>query len=165
MAEQPPGTQLDDKPFAVVPATFGQLAGALAIGIGVGLAAWGLSFFFERYIFQALLCHGSQAIRCDMGAAYAEGVAHVLAAGVGLFFLVRLRVFRPLLVALAAMACLWGIVGLTVEMPTYAIGLSVAGLYGAAYLTFAWVARLRMFWLVVVLLVAMVVGVRYVLVA
>lgn len=158
-------TQTEDQAVSLVPMSGARLLQVIAVGAVVGLVAWGLSFFLDKYIFQAILCHGSQAIRCDMGAQYAEGVASVVAAGVGLFFLVRLQVFRPLLVALAAMACLWGIVGLTVEMPLYGVGLSVAGLYAAAYTLFAWLARLRMFWLVVVLLIAVVIGVRYVLVA
>ena len=87
-------------------------------------------------------------------------MAAIIGAIVGLFFLVKLQVFRPLLVVLAAVVSLWGVVGLAGLLPWYGVGLSTIALYALAYSLFTWVARIRAFWLVVLLLIVLVVAVR-----
>jgi hypothetical protein len=149
---------------AVVPMEIGRSVRTFIAGIIVGLAIWGLAVFLEKYVFDALLCQGGdQAMRCDSAVRYAEIAATLLGAGAGLFFLIKLQVFRPLLVVLAAMAALWGILSVVQPFPPYGIALAVGGLYGAAYILFAWVSRLRLFWLVVIVLVACVAAARSIL--
>ena len=100
---------------------------------------------------------------CTQGLQYANAVANVLGAGIGLFFLVRIQAFRPLIIAVATLATLWGLVNITKSLPWYGIGLVSVGLYALTYATYAWIARLRLFWIVMLILVAMIVAIRLIL--
>ena len=85
-----------------------QFTQIFATGIVVGLVVWGLSLLLDNYVYQLLLCRGEGG-RCESSLQYAQITAIVLGALVGLFALVRLQVFRPLLVVIAATLALWGI--------------------------------------------------------
>lgn len=153
----------EDKQLPFTPIDVNKMVAILMLGAVVGLVAWGLSIVLDTYVLSAILCKGNTTLTCAGAAQYAETAATIIGAGVGLFFLVKLQVFRPLLVVLAATISLWGIVSLAGLLPWYGIGLSAVVLYAFAYGAFAWVARLRSFWLVLVLLVALIAGVRLVL--
>lgn len=152
--------QTEDKPAAIMAMSAAQMLQIFLLGAVIGLVVWALTLFLERYVFQALLCHGSQVTRCSLDTQYAEAAATIIAAGAGLYFLVKAQIFRPLLIALAAAASLWGIVGLTDLLPWYGVGLCTVGLYAAAYLLYAWIARMRAFWFVVIVFLVLVVTVR-----
>ena len=130
-------------------------------GAGVGVVVWLLALLLGNYVLNPILCHGSQAMKCVPASQYGEMFASVIGAGAGLFFLVRLQVFRPLLVVLAAIVSLWGLVSIADLMPWYGVLLSCAALYMLSYLAFTWLARLRSFGLVAVLFVVLIVAVRY----
>lgn len=130
-------------------------------GMLVGLLVWGMTFLLGNYVFKAVLCQGAISATCGATSQYAEAVATILAAGVGLFGLVRFQVFRPLLVVVAAGVGMWGIVSLTtVLFPWYGVGLACVLLYGLSYLAFAWILRIKLFWVAVVLLLALIICVR-----
>jgi hypothetical protein len=149
---------VEDKPALFVPMGLGRLLQALAVGAVVGLTVWALTLFLERYVFEAILCHGAAA--CGSSGQYAEAAATVIGAGVGLYFLAKAQVYRPLLIVLAASASLWGILGLVELLPWYGVGLSVVGLYAFAYGLYSWLARVRIFWLVMVVFLVLIVAVR-----
>lgn len=153
----------EDKQVPFTPIDLGKIVAIIVLGAVIGLVVWGLSVVLDTYVFSAIFCKGAGTLQCAGTSQYAEIAATIIGAGVGLFFLVRLQVFRPLLVVLAATASLWGIVGLADLLPWYGIGLSAVFLYAFAYGVFAWVARLRSFWLVLVILIALVASVRLVL--
>lgn len=153
----------EDKQLPFTPIDANKMVAVLMLGAVVGLVVWGLSIVLDTYVLSAILCKGNTTLTCAGAAQYAETAATIIGAGVGLFFLVKLQVFRPLLVVLAATISLWGIVSLAGLLPWYGIGLSTVLLYAFAYGAFAWVARLRSFWLVLVLLIALIAGVRVVL--
>jgi hypothetical protein len=121
---------------------------------------WGLSLVIERYILAPVLCGGTQVLQCASITQYAESAASIIGGGVGLFFLVRLQIFRPLLVVVAVTASLWGIIGQASLLPWYGIGLSTVLLYASAYALFMWVARIRSFAMVVIVYVVLVAAVR-----
>jgi hypothetical protein len=153
----------EDKQLPFTPIDANKMVAIILLGAVVGLIVWGLSIVLDTYVLSAILCKGTETLRCAGTSQYAEAAATIIGAGVGLFFLVRLQVFRPLLVVLAATISLWGIVGLADLLPWYGIGISAVLLYALAYGVFTWVARLRSFWLVLVLLIALIAGVRLVL--
>jgi hypothetical protein len=68
-------------------------------------------------------------------------------------------------VVIATVVSLWGLIGVVSEQPWYIIGLSLAGMYLLGYLVFTWVTRLRLFWLVVVLLLVLIAALRLILTA
>jgi hypothetical protein len=150
----------EDKRQLFMPIDTSKVIAVIALGAVIGLLVWGLTLVIDRYILTAVLCQGNQVLDCANTSLYAESVATIVGAIIGLFFLVRLQVFRPLLVVLATVVSLWGIIGLAGLLPWYGIGLSAIILYAFAYGLFAWVARIRSFVLVLVLLVVLVMAVR-----
>ena len=137
-----------------------RIALVVATGAGVGLLVWGLATLLGAYVLSGILCHG-QTMKCGTGDQYAEILASILAAGAGLFVLVRLQIFRPLLVVLGALLSLWGIVSLASTLPWYGALFACVLMYAAAYAAFAWLARLRSFGMVLVLFVVLIVMIRY----
>jgi hypothetical protein len=120
-----------------------------------------MTFLLENYVFKAILCQGMASATCGVTSQYAETVATILAGGVGLFGLVRFRVFRPLLIVIATGVGMWGIIGITtVLFPWYGVGLACVLLYMFSYLAFAWILRIKLFWIAVVLLLILIVSVR-----
>lgn len=146
---------------ALVPMAISQLLQTFLLGLIVGLVVWGLAFVLDTYVLRAIMCQGDQTIGCSVGN-YAEASAAILATGLGLFGLMRLRVFRPLLVALATLVALWGVIAITSGMQWYIVGLSVALLYAISYAFFAWIARIRSFVVVLIILVVIVAAVRFI---
>jgi len=141
--------------------TVRQFIFVLLIGIIVGILTWGLSTVVATYVLHPLMCGQGAGERCGGVIPYAEILATIIASGVGLFGLVRLQVFRPLLVALASAVALWGIVGYTnVLFPWYGVLLASALFYGISYLVFMWMTRIRYFWAALILLVALIIGIR-----
>jgi hypothetical protein len=156
-------TYQQDKPAPYMPMNGGQFVQVALLGAVVGLLVWGISFLLDTYVLKAVFCEGSQIGNCGVSGGYSEAMASIIAAGVGLFVLVRLQVFRPLLVTLATVISLWGIVSIVSAQPWYMVALSCVLLYALAYMLFTWINRLRLFWVVIVLLVVVVVGVRLIL--
>lgn len=152
----------EDRQTSIMPMAGKKVLSAFVLGAVVGLFVWGLTFILDTYVLRMVLCHGNQTTVCSPASQYAESIASVLGAGVGLFFLVKLEIFRPLLIAIGAVVGLWGIVGLADLLPWYGVALSTIFLYAVAYTAFAWIARLRVFWFVVLLFIVTIVGIRYV---
>jgi hypothetical protein len=150
----------EDKQLLFTPMDTSRLVAVLLLGAVIGLLVWGLSLTIDRYILTPTLCQGSQLLQCSNTATYAEDIASIIGAAAGLFFLVRLQVYRPLLVVVAVITSLWGIIGQSALLPWYGIGIAAILLYAFAYGLFAWVARFRSFWMVVILYVVLVAAVR-----
>jgi hypothetical protein len=126
----------------------------------VGLIAWGIAWLFDTYLYTVVLCRGDLAARCMSAPQYAEATAGIIAAGVGLFALARLQVFRPLPVVIAALVSLWGLSALTATLPWLGAVISTIILYGLAYALFGWTVRIRSFLFAMVALIVLVVLVR-----
>ena len=150
----------EDKPALFVPMGLSRLLQVVAVGAVVGLTVWALTLFLERYVFEAILCHGNETSSCGYGMRYAEAAATVIGAGIGLYFIARAQIYRPLLIVLAAAASLWGIINLVRLLPWYGVGLSVVLLYAFAYGAYSWLARIRVFWLVMIMFLVLVVATR-----
>jgi hypothetical protein len=155
-------TYTDDTPATLVAMTNRQLLQILLVGALTGIVAWGLTYIFNQYVYITLLCHGT-ATHCSMSTQYAAVSANILAIGAGLFGLVRLQVFRPLLIVLASTLMFWGLVNILTSLPWYDALLASAGLYALAYALFAWIDRIRAFVLALVIMAIVVVGVRLIL--
>lgn len=137
---------------------FGQvlLTGAIA-----GLIVWGMTFILDHYVYQLIFCRGAN-VRCDSSMQYALVTAELLAAIFALFSLVRLQVFRPLLIVLAVVVSLWGVLTLTTNLPWFGAAMALAAMYALAYLLFAWIVRVRSFILAALITVVLVVIIRFV---
>lgn len=140
----------------------GKIAGLVALwGAVIGALVFAASLFFEQVLITPLLCEQMNiAAMCQQGGDVAFHIATVLGSIVGLVGLLRLSIFRPLPVVLAAVATLWGAHVWFVGSYWLEGLLWMAGLYAVAYLLFAQVARVQQFLLALLLLVILVVGVR-----
>jgi hypothetical protein len=125
-------------------------------GLVVGLATWLLTYLLERFILQAIFCGGSQVENCSNSVVYAGNIAAVITTIVGLTALVKLSVFRPLLIVLATMVSLWGMASWLSGTSLIEAVIFSALLYAACYAAYTWLARIRnaVVMIVVVVIVA-----------
>lgn len=138
------------------------LASVIILGAFVGLLTWGAGWLLGTYVFDPILC-GAGDTRCGMAPQYGEITATILVAVLALLGLVRLRVFRPMLVVLAATITLWGLVGMLTALEWYWVAAASVTLYALAYGLFVWIVRIRRFWLALVVALALIIAVRLVL--
>ncbi len=137
-----------------------QIVQITGVGLLVGLVTWGVTWLLSNYVLRGLVCGNVTTMQCSSAVQYGEMTASILAAGLGLLLLIRMQVFRPLLVVLAATVSLWGIISMAPASPWYMVGIMCAVLYMLAYVLYAWVVRIRLFWPVVVIILVFVVIVR-----
>jgi len=122
---------------------------------------WGLSWLLSTYVFSAILC-GDGDTRCASVGMYGEITSTVIIAIIALVGLVRLRVFRPMLVVIAATISLWGMIGVLSSLAWYWVLLACVVLYAIAYGLFVWIVRIRLFWAALVVCLLLIIAVRYV---
>lgn len=155
-------TEIDEeqKPDMITEMSARGAAQIILGGAVAGLIAGGLTLLFSMYLFRVLPC----AIEtCGAGGQYSAVLAGIISAAFGLFWLIRLQVFRPLLIVIAVTIALWGLALQMIQWPWYAIVLATAGAHALAYLLFAWISRLRLFWAVLILLVLIIASIRFIL--
>lgn len=119
-------------------------------------------YLLARFVFGAVMCREGAATNCNDAPNYAMTVAMIIGGLAGLITLAQARVYRPLLVVLAATISLWGFQVLIGSMPWYWGLLIVGALFGLTYTLFAWIVRLRSFVVAVILAVLLVVAMRFV---
>jgi hypothetical protein len=111
-------------------------------GLLVGAVTFGLFLLLDKIVFEPILCGNTMALsRCESKDGFASGVAILLASMLGLFFLVRERVYRPILAILGVCISLWGIFGLVAIMPVALAGIVAAILFGLSYVLFSWLVQ------------------------
>lgn len=137
-----------------------QFANVLFVGLGVGIVMWLLQLVLSKYVYGPIMCHDSLQASCSSVENYANTTAAFLATAGGLVALVRLRVYRPLLVAIAALIAIWGVSRITEGMTWPAALATYAVLNAAIYGLFTWLARIRSFLLSVILIVIALVLIR-----
>lgn len=144
----------------VVPMFRSEMMLVVAAGLGVGLAVVALTYLLNEYVFSAVLCRGDDAQECGNASNYAMTVAMVIASIGGLIALVQARIYRPLLVVLAAAVSLWGLNAITANMQWYWTLIIAMVLFAFTYALFTWVARIRSFVISLVVIVVLVVLAR-----
>lgn len=135
----------------------------VAVGLIAGLVTWGLVHVLDTYVYKAILCSDANAVQCASSSQYATTTATVIGAAAALFGLVRLRVYRPLLIVIATFVALWGLIALLSPMQWYIEALISAGLYGVALGAFAWIARIRNFIFAAIIILIMIIVLRLIL--
>lgn len=131
---------------------------ALVGGALVGLLTWILTYVFSKYVVGLIACQtGSSLIGCGDATSVSAVFALIFASLAGLTLLVRRRVFRPLLVVIAAAATLWGINGSWLVEQSFLSFLLTVILASVIYLVFGWFSKIRQFWLAVVVTVGLVI--------
>lgn len=153
-------TDEDQKPSIITEMSAISVMQIILGGLIAGVIAGGLTLLFSMYLFRVLPC---TIETCGAGGQYSAVLAGIISAAFGLFWLIRLQVFRPLLIIIAVTVALWGIGLQMIQWPWVAIILATAGLHALAYLLFAWISRIRLFWAVLIILVLLIASVRFIL--
>lgn len=126
------------------------------LGASLGIVSWILTQLIRQIVFVPLFC-GDPASSMCVGATGSAGViALIVTTIVGLLGLVRLGVYRPLLIALASAVSLWGIAIWVGNLLWFeAIAWSIV-LFAVSYVVLTWLVRPRAFVLAVGLVIAVV---------
>lgn len=130
------------------------------LGAGLGVLYWLLTLLVRQIVFVPLFCGDPTNTMCVGATGSAGVVALILASVVGLLGLVRLAIYRPLLIALAAAVSLWGLSGWTANMFWLEAMASSVVLFALCYAIFTWLVRPRSFVLAGILVVVMVILAR-----
>lgn len=129
------------------------------LGIVLGAISWLLTVLVDRFVVGALIC-GDQGPTCNSSTVIAGNIAIVMTAIGGLLGLVRLGVYRPLLVVIAAAIVLWGISGYTLGMQWYEAMAWTVLFTAVVYAAFTWLVRPRFFLAAIVLVIIIVLAAR-----
>ena len=119
---------------------------------------------FHAYIFQAVLCRDQANTACGQAATYAAITTAFIASFVAVVVLAHIRVYRPLLIILAAILALWGIQSIVAVLPWYWALAGMIAVGALAYSLFAWIARIRSFILSAVVAIVIAVIIRCIIV-
>jgi hypothetical protein len=131
------------------------------LGLGLGIAVWLVGFLLNRFLIDPVFCSGQSGGLCANTEDVAGNIALIIGAVGGVLGLVRLGIYRPMLVAIAATICLWGLAGWLSGLVWYeALGWT-ALIYMVAYAAFAWLVRPRNFFAVIVMLLIVIVAARF----
>jgi hypothetical protein len=118
------------------------VAKIFAFGLLVGLVSFALYVGLDRFVFEPVLCRENAALaRCESKEEFAAGAAIVVASFLGLFLLVRERVYRPILAIIGIAVALWGIFGLVGALPVVLAACVTALLFALAYVVFSWLVQ------------------------
>ena len=148
----------------LVPMTWRELARIGAIGAVIGALSVGLYVLFHAYIFQAVLCRDQANTACGQAATYAAITTAFIASFVAVVVLAHIRVYRPLLIILAAILALWSIQSIVAVLPWYWALAGMIAVGALAYSLFAWIARIRSFILSAVVAIVIAVIIRCIIV-
>jgi hypothetical protein len=151
------------RPSIYIDMSLRQIIGVIIIGITAGILSWGLAAVIDQYVLHGILCQTMTTPQCQAVPSYSRSAAMLISGLAAVFALVQLQVFRPLLVAIGAVASLWGLGAVIGQLPMAVVVGIYAGAFMLAYLTFTWLARLRSFWMSFILMVVLVAAVRFVL--
>ena len=162
-SEQLPLTE-EESTFLILPEWVDLLRVSL-LGLAVGVLVPALGWALQKFLIVPVFCREATALAvCGANDLTTYYIATVVLAVVAVALMANWQVFRPLLVAVAAAASLWGFqryVGDTVSHAGMEYYLSSAVLYALAFLLFYWLLRLKNFTLSVVLTVLAVVAIRW----
>jgi hypothetical protein len=150
--------ELIERVEPAVTMSYRQLWWVALIGAGVGVAAWLLGLLLDVALFRLIFCRDAGLEGCAVSAGYGNAAGILLATGLGIWGLVRIQAFRPLLIGIAATLTLWGVLDMLDGQPWYTTMFVALGLFAVAYALYGWVMRLRsLLWAVVISIVLLVV--------
>lgn len=132
------------------------------LGAGLGVLYWLLTLLIKQIVFVPLFCGDPTNSACVGATGSAGVIALIITTIAGLLGLVRLAIYRPLLVVLAAAVCLWGVSAWTANMYWFEALAWTIVLFALCYTLFTWLVRPRSFGFALVLVVVSVILIRIV---
>lgn len=152
-------TKVED-PTPIIPMLRSDLMSVLVLGGIIGAIVWLLGLLLHTYVFDAYFCQGDINSQCGSAKNYAAVAATLVGGVAALGGLVRLRVYRPLLVVLASLISTWGVVQISWDFGWFTGILVAIVLYGLAFGLYGWMSRIREFWVALLIIILLVVAVR-----
>lgn len=147
--------------FSTIDLSWRQLATVMGVGFGVGALVWLLSLLMQVIFVEPVFCRSADSFQaCANGGTISIVISTIIANIVGLIALVRLKVYRPLLVVIAAIITVFGLHSWTGGMAWYEATAWYAFVYALAYGLFAWLARMLSFAVTVILMIVIIVLLR-----
>lgn len=132
--------------FSTVDLSWRNLISIALVGAGVGVLTWLVSLLLQTLLIEPVFCQSADSFNaCANGGTISIVISTIVANILGLIALVRLGVYRPLLVVLAAIITLFGIHSLVGSMSWYEATAWYATVYAVSYALYAWVARMVSF--------------------
>ena len=126
-----------------------------AIGAGAGILTWLLSLLIRTLFIEPVFCRSTDNFGvCAQGGDIAWVSALVVVSVVAVLALVRVGIYRPLMVVLAVLIAFFGLAPWLAPLEWYWALLWHVVLFGVAYALFAWLATIEKF--VVTLIVTLV---------
>lgn len=139
------------------------------LGLVVGLLIPALGWLLQKFLISPIFCREVTTLAvCTSGDLTTYYIATVVLSVVAVALMANWQIFRPLLVAVATAAALWGFqryVGDTVSHAGVEYYISSAVLYALVFIVFYWLLRLRSFALSVTLTILAVILIRWALLA
>lgn len=154
-----PATATGESKFIdLQPSTMVQVA---LLGVMLGAVSWVLALLADKFLLTPMACSSESTTGICLNSEVIAGNGVLVIMGIiGVLGLVRLGVYRPMLVALAAAISLWGVTGWVDGLQWYEGLFWMAALYALVYLVFTWLARPRMFLMAIILTLLVIAGIR-----
>lgn len=149
-----------EQPAPIVAMLRSDFISVLVLGAAVGFVLWLVGMLLHRFVFDVYFCQGEVSSQCASAKNYAAAAASLVAGIAGLAGLIRLRVYRPLLVIIVSMISLWGTAQISWDLNWLTGALIMALVYALAFGLYSWVARIREFWIALLVIILLVLAVR-----
>lgn len=154
----------DDSNILIVPEGVDLLRVGL-LGLGVGVLIPALTWLLQKFLISPIFCREASSLAvCGSGDLTTYYIATVVLGVVAIALMANWQIFRPLLIAVAAAAALWGLqryAGNTIAGAGIEYYITSAVLWALALLLFYWLLRLKSFALSVVVTVLAVILIRW----
>jgi len=156
-------THQEEELATIVPMKWSDLMLVAAVGAVAGTVTWGIYWLLTGYLIPRFFCGDNATGICITAPYVYEGIALIIGGVIGLLGLIRLRTYRPLLIVLAVIISLGGLVQVVGVLTWYLAALASIALFALAYGLYAWVSRVRTFWIALAATVVLMIIVRLVL--
>lgn len=114
----------------------------LITGLVMGLLYVGLAAAIQHYVIEPVYCQRViNTTICTNSQSVSGNIASVIVAFLSLILLVRLRVFRPIVIVVASMVLLWGLSSWTAGLGVVEVIVSSMILYGLSFIATSWICR------------------------
>ena len=133
----------------------------IGIGLFVGILSLGLAWILGRFVVDPLLCRSWALDSCVDSSVIAFNIASVLGAVFGASVLIRIRVYRAVLITLSTLVSFWGLIDLTDGLHWLEVCAWVASLTGVSYLLFFHISRVRSIFVAVIMAIAVILVIRW----
>ena len=133
------------------------------VGAALGALYWGITTVIDRFIVNPIFCNASsESAHCLQSIGLSGDIATILVATIGIVVMVSLHMVRPLIIAVASGAVLWGLAAWTNGLAWGEVIVWNTLLYCLAYILFSWIARYSRIRSVIIAMLFIVIAIRIV---